>query len=109
MAANGYYPWGYGGYGFGAYPVAITIRGFMAATTAFSVGLGYWRRLPRPHYPAPYYGGFDEGSVRIKVKPRNGSVYVDGYFAGRRTTSTEPSSACTWSLDRIASRCGRRT
>ena len=32
----------------------------------------------------PYaYGSVDEGSVRLKVKPRDASVFVDGYFAGQ--------------------------
>ena len=38
--------------------------------------------------PYGYYGGYyqargwDIGSVRLKVKPRDAEVYVDGYFAG---------------------------
>lgn len=80
----GYYPWGYGGYGFGAYSGGYYDPWFYGGYNGLSVGLGYYGGgYPGPYYPAPYYGGFEEGSVRIKVKPRNGSVYVDGYFAGQ--------------------------
>ena len=37
-------------------------------------------------YGAAYYGGqgfgYDLGRLRLKVKPRDAEVYVDGYFAG---------------------------
>jgi hypothetical protein len=75
----GYYPWGYGGYGFGAYSGGYYDPWFYAGYNGYSgYGLGYGGG----YYPAAYSGGFEEGSVRIKVKPRNGSVYVDGYLAG---------------------------
>jgi hypothetical protein len=69
-----YYPWGFGGYGFGGY------------------GLGY--------YGGGYYGGYydpwgygyprnyrlaysDDGALRLKIKPKDASVFVDGFYAGR--------------------------
>jgi hypothetical protein len=63
----GYYPWGYGGLGFGGY----------------SAYYDPWWYDPYP----PVYGGggrydYDDGALRLKVKPRDASVYVDGYFAG---------------------------
>ena len=52
-------------------------------------GLGYFYYSPwgwNPGYygyGAPYgYGGYDIGRVKLKVKPRDAEVYVDGYFAG---------------------------
>jgi hypothetical protein len=67
----GYPWWGYGGIGLGG---------------------GYWGGYYDPWWDDPgYYGGGygygygyarDEGSLRIKVKPREADVYVDGYFAG---------------------------
>jgi hypothetical protein len=70
---NSYYryydPWGYGAF-----------------------GLGYFYYSPwgwNPGYysygPSGYYGshGFDVGSVKLKVKPRDAEVFVDGYFAGQ--------------------------
>ena len=36
-----------------------------------------------PYYPYPIYYGYPDSSLRIKVKPKDASVYVDGYFAGR--------------------------
>jgi hypothetical protein len=60
---GGYYPWGWGGIGVGAY-----------------YG-GY--------YDPWWYDGYDEdfgasyeGSLHLKVTPRDASVYVDGYYAG---------------------------
>ena len=64
---GGFYPWGYGGLGLGGY----------------SGGLydPWW------YGDAPYSGSGDgyayEGSLKLKVTPRDASVYVDGYFAGR--------------------------
>lgn len=51
-------------------------------------GLGYFYYSPWSWYgPGPgYYGyggwGRDDGGVRLKVKPRDAEVLVDGYFAG---------------------------
>jgi len=70
---NRYYdPWGYGGF-----------------------GLGYFYYSPwgwNPYYSSPQYAygyggtyaayGYDVGSVKLKVKPRDAEVYVDNYFAG---------------------------
>jgi hypothetical protein len=66
----GFYPWGFGGLGFaGAY-----YGGFYDPWD----GVG--------SYPAyPIVGGYssdDQGAVRLKVKPREAQVYVDGYYAG---------------------------
>jgi hypothetical protein len=56
----GFYPWGYGGFGLGYYG-------------AWYGGYGYG---------SPYYWT-DEGAIRLKVKPREASVFVDGYYVGR--------------------------
>lgn len=60
---GGWAPWGYGGFGFAGY-----------------YG-GYWD----PYFyggPGYYgYGGLD-GALRLKVTPRDASVFVDGYYAG---------------------------
>jgi len=56
-----YDPWyatsGYAGYGYGGMG---------------SSGMGY----------SSSYTSVDQGKVRLKVKPRNAKVYVDGYFVG---------------------------
>jgi len=62
----GYYPWAYGGIGFGGY------YGFYDP--------GWYDPYP-PVYTGSGYGY--EGSLRLKVKPREASVYVDGCFSGR--------------------------
>jgi hypothetical protein len=60
---GGFYPWGWGGLGFGGY---------------YGSFYDPWWYDP---YPSNYSYGY-EGSLRIKVKPKSASVYVDGYFAG---------------------------
>lgn len=64
---GGYYPWGYAGLGFG----------------------GYYGGLYDPWwYGGGYGGGYYAGdygylgSLRLKMRPRDASVYVDGYYAG---------------------------
>ena len=61
---GGYYPWGYGGLGLG----------------------GYYGGYYDPWYYGgyqPYYRGYDyDGRLRLKVKPREAEVFVDGYYAG---------------------------
>jgi hypothetical protein len=74
----GFYPWGYGGLGLGGY-----YGGYYDPLDPYGYG-GYGG------YPyGPYGGGGsyssqydDDGAVRIKVKPREASVYVDGYYVG---------------------------
>lgn len=61
---GGFYPWGYGGLGFGGY-----------------YGAGYYDPFWDDGYGSGYEYGYD-GALRLKVKPREASVYVDGYFAG---------------------------
>jgi hypothetical protein len=65
----GYNPWGYGyGYGYG-----------------YS---GYYGGYYDPWYagyptdPQTTYTSSDEGSLKLKIKPREAEVYVDGYFVG---------------------------
>lgn len=62
---GGFYPWGYAGLGFGGY-----YSGFY---DPWWYGGGY----------AAGYGSDYEGALRIKVKPREADVFVDGYFAGQ--------------------------
>lgn len=69
---GGYYPWGYGGLGFGGY-----YGGSYDPWYYGGYGYGY------PSSSSSYYSTGYEGSLRVKVKPREASVYVDGYFAGR--------------------------
>jgi hypothetical protein len=72
---GGFYPWGWGGLGFGSYygggyydPYGYDPYGFDP--------YGY------DPYQSNYSGRYD-GALRLKVKPRDASVFVDGYYAGR--------------------------
>lgn len=60
---EGFYPWGYGGFGLGAY------------------WDGYYEPW-YPYYPTADIVGWD-GRLRLKVKPVEAEVFVDGYYAGR--------------------------
>jgi hypothetical protein len=53
------YPWAYGGYGYGY---------------GYGGGYGYGA------YSGPVYEAY--GGLRLKMKPREAEVFVDGYFAG---------------------------
>jgi hypothetical protein len=90
-----YDPYYYGGYyGAGYYNPYYSYYGY-----PYSWGLGYglysgfgWN----PYFGDPFdpgyggYGGYssgvyntaDQGHLKLKVKPRNAKVYVDGYFVG---------------------------
>jgi hypothetical protein len=69
---NRYYdPWGYGGYGLGYFYYSP-----WAWDPGYYGGYGYYGR---PRYSAY---GYDLGRLKIKVKPQDAEVYVDGYFAG---------------------------
>jgi hypothetical protein len=67
---GGFYPWGYAGLGFGGY---------------YAGYYGYYDPWLYDPYYAPAYipVADDEGTLRLKVKPRDAMVYVDGYYAGR--------------------------
>jgi hypothetical protein len=60
---GGYLPWGYAGLGLAGY------------YDGYYDGYGYG-------YPQ-YSSSSDEASLSLKVKPRDASVFVDGYFAGQ--------------------------
>ena len=76
IVPGGYYGGGY----YGLYPWMIG-------------GIGYYGGYYDPFYD-PWYGGYpsypqttsaagyDEGSLRLKIKPKNAEVYVDGYYVG---------------------------
>jgi len=74
---GGYYP-GYG-YGYGYYD-----------PYSYYGGYGYYGGYYDPWYggvPVDTQGAFsssssDEGSLRLKIKPRQAEVYVDGYYVG---------------------------
>ena len=62
---GGFYPWGYGGLGFGGF--------YGGSYDPWWDDGGY--------APGAYWGSL-EGALRIKMKPREAEVYVDGYYAG---------------------------
>jgi hypothetical protein len=103
----GYYPshyhypyawYGYGGFGLGYFYYDPFWWGYPGY--GYNPGYGYY---PGAYYGAGYYGGgypwggisvggsysggssgtyYGTGKLRLKVKPRDAEVYVDGYFVG---------------------------
>jgi hypothetical protein len=63
---GGYLPWGYAGLGLAGY--------YGGYYDGYGADYGY------PAYSSP---SDEEASLRLKVKPRDASVFVDGYFAGQ--------------------------
>ena len=54
---------------------------------SYGFGFGYPYGYGYPYYGGGYYGGYGgsysyTGSVRLKVKPENAEVLVDGYYVG---------------------------
>jgi hypothetical protein len=70
IVPRGYYPWGYGGLGIGSY-----YGGYYDPW--------YYDPWYYGSYPPSYYSRYETGALRLKVKPREAEVYVDGYYAGR--------------------------
>jgi hypothetical protein len=76
---NRYYdPWGYGGYGLGYFYYSPWSWDPFYNSGAYGGYSGSYGG-GRPRYSAY---GYDTGSLKIKVKPRDAEVFVDGYFAG---------------------------
>jgi hypothetical protein len=93
---GGFWPWGFGGVGFGSYygslydPYLFALSDPYAPYVAGSYGYG----LPGygasndgiSGYGYPALGAPDpfrpDGALRLKVKPRDAQVFVDGYYAG---------------------------
>ena len=98
---------GYPGYGYCPYggyyggPAATTVAAVTTAAAAITGGAvaGYGSSGG-----SGYYG---TGHLRLKVKPRDAEVYVDGYFAGSWTTSTARSRSWSSRPVRTASRYER--
>jgi len=56
---------------------------FTLAAVALPTAAHAQFRYP-PIYPYPAYRyGFAEADLRVKVKPKDAAVYIDGYFAGK--------------------------
>ena len=75
-----YDPWGFGAFGLGYFYYSPWAWG--PGYSSYGNGYGYGGA---PYgYAGPRYGadGFDVGSVKLKVKPRDAEVFVDGYYAG---------------------------
>jgi len=66
---GGYYPWGYAGLGFAGY-----YGGYYGG---YDSDFG-----PDPYYPQYQSGRDDSGGLKLKVKPSEATVYVDGYYVG---------------------------
>ena len=82
---GGYYPWGFGGLGLGGYYGGYydpydgyydPYGGYYGPYGGYSYGGGY------SGYPQSGYASGFEGKLRLKVKPRDAAVSIDGYYVG---------------------------
>jgi hypothetical protein len=96
--SGGYYPYYdpyyYGGYGYGFSFYDYGYYGYpFFSPYGFGYGVPYGYLDPYAADPYGYgggygayssrvYGGQDQGSMKLKVKPTNAKVYVDGYYVG---------------------------
>ncbi len=71
---SGFYPWGYA-YGGAIGAVGGYYGGYYGAYDP-------WYGFAPTYAPSLYAGGNDSGAVRLKVKPAEASVYVDGFYVG---------------------------
>lgn len=82
------YPYGYGGYGLGYFYYDPYSWGPSYYPGYYSgYGYGYPGYGAYGGYDNSYgyerYGRYGSGAIRLKVKPRQAEVYVDGYYVGR--------------------------
>jgi len=100
-----YYYWGGGGWGGSYYDCFSNYYAYYGGCSPSYIGYPYYSPfgfgygIPYgmfdPYYADPYdygagygsyssrvYGGQDQGQLKLKVKPRNAKVYVDGYYVG---------------------------
>jgi hypothetical protein len=73
-----YWPYGFGGLGFGSYYGSYYGGFYDPFYYPGYGGYGY----PGYAYPTSSYTSGFEGSLRLKIKPRDAQVFVDGYYAG---------------------------
>jgi len=73
---GGYYPWGFGGIGVGGYYGGY----YPGYYDPYDPGYGGYGGGYAPQYYSS--GSAYEGALRLKVRPKEASVYVDGYYAG---------------------------
>jgi hypothetical protein len=82
-----YWPWGFGGIGFGGYYGSFYGGYYDPFYSVYGSYGGYG--YPGYGYPGSAYPAYGssyalgvEGSLRLKIKPRDAQVFVDGYYAG---------------------------
>jgi hypothetical protein len=73
----GYAPWSliHGSVGFSNFGVSFGSRAY---GPPYGAAYGYYG----PAYPPYYASGYDTGGVRLRMRPRDAQVFVDGYYAG---------------------------
>jgi hypothetical protein len=92
-SSYGFYPWGWGGLGLAGYYGGYYSGYFDPLYGGYYDPLyggsydplgsgGQWYPTGGGGVPT-YSGSGDDGALRLRVKPRDASVYVDGYFVGR--------------------------
>ena len=71
---SGFYPWGYGGGIIGG-----LYGGYYGA---YDPWYGWYPTYAPAGYDSGFGGSGNTGGLKLKVKPNDASVYVDGFFVG---------------------------
>jgi PEGA domain-containing protein len=81
---GGYYPWGFGGLGLGGYYGGYydPYDGFYDPYGGYYGPYGGYSSGGYSGYPQSGYASGFEGKLRLKVKPRDAAVSIDGYYVG---------------------------
>jgi hypothetical protein len=79
---GGYYPWGFGGLGFGYGYYGGYYDPFDPYGGGYGGGYGPYGGYPDPGTQSSPTRRYDEGSLRLKIKPSSAAVYVDGNYTG---------------------------
>jgi len=83
---GGYFPWGFGGLGFGYGYYGGYYDPYDPYGGGYGGGYGgydpYGGGYPDPGTQSGSARRYDEGSLRLKIKPSSASVYVDGNYTG---------------------------
>jgi hypothetical protein len=84
----GYSPWAWGGVGFGSYYGGFGFYSpyyygaYPGWYGAYGYGYGAYGAYGYPSYGYPAAYSVVDGDLRLKVKPRDAQVFVDGYYVG---------------------------
>ncbi len=79
---GGYFPWGFAGLGFAGYYGGLYDPYFSGWADPYGGYGGYGGYDDPGMFSSQYPQHYDEGALRLKIKPNGAAVYVDGAYVG---------------------------